>query len=343
MAPTFQASHQDLRFIGPSLCGLVDLVMQCGGLQSQRAGHSRWWRRAGLRFSYPEVVHSLSGSIQATSVVGKRQFVVLFSGQITSCAFHIRLCLPWPLWEGPSGSLFLLSGIGNRPSSVHTMLCYALLCGPMPREANRSPSVDDIFDSLLTILRHHAPSQRQHPRRRQPAWWTSECFEACVARNGAWRDFRRTQDPRDCSRFCAARTHVHRTVRSCQNSFWSQWQDRVANLSRVNPRAAASAVLHTFRQGQSRRDQTHCVRWPQGQDPLEQWRQHFMSVGVRSSSQFDSSFHAEITRRFADLPALPPVAGFLTVLSQRRSFEAPCLDASSPRLALMDSPILFSR
>ena len=184
----------------------------------------------------------------------------------------------------------------------------ALLCGPLP-VSDRSLIVEEIFNNLITILLQHAPSQCQFPRRRQPVWWTSECFAACVARNGAWRDFRRTQDPRDRNRFCVARTHFHRTVRSCQDSFWSHWQDRVANLSRVNPRAAAREVRHTFRQGQSRRDQTHCVRWPEGQDPLEQWRQHFMSVGSRTSSSFDPSFHADVMRRFADLCALPPVSG----------------------------------
>ena len=49
-------------------------------------------------------------------------------------------------------------------------------------------------------------AQRQLPRRRQQVWWTSGCFAACVAHNGSWRVFRRTQDPQDRSRFCAART-----------------------------------------------------------------------------------------------------------------------------------------
>ena len=182
-----------------------------------------------------------------------------------------------------------------------------LLCGPLP-VSNRSLIVEEMFNNLITILQEHAPSQRQLPRRRQPVWWTSECFVACVARNGAWRDLRRTQDPRDRSRFCAARTHFQRIVRSCQNSIWSHWQDRVSNLPRVNPRAAAREVRHTFRQGQSR-DQTHCVGWPEGQDPLEQWRQHFMSVGPQSSSSFDPSFHADVMRRFADFCALLPVPG----------------------------------
>ena len=234
-----------------------------------------------------------SGAILATIVVMKRQFVVLCWGPITSCALHNRFRSSWVLREGPNGGFFLLSRIGHQPLlRAHSALLHwssrldALLCGPL-LVSNWSPIVEEIFDNLITILHHHAPSQRQLPRRRQPVWWTPECFAACVARNGAWRDFRRTQDPRDRSRFCAARTHFHRTVRSCQNSFWSHWQDRVANLSRVNPRAAAREVRHNFRQCRSRRDQTHCVRWREGQDPLKQWRQHFMSVGARSSSSFD--------------------------------------------------------
>ena len=114
----------------------------------------------------------------------------------------------------------------------------AMLPGPLPRETDRTSTMDDMFVSLITIFRMRAPSQRQHPRHKQPAWWTPGCFEACVARNGAWRDFRRTQDPRDRSRFRAARVHFHSIVRSSQASFWSHWQDLDPSLSRVNPRAA---------------------------------------------------------------------------------------------------------
>ena len=140
--------------------------------------------------------------------------VVLSSSRIRSFLVHCTFDCPpppprGPFGEGPSGGLFLFSGAWELTLLLcahHVLVQWsarldALLCGPLPREANRSPIVDDIFNSLLTILRHHAPSQRQHPRRRQPAWWTawwsSECFEACVARNGAWRGFRRTQEPRD--------------------------------------------------------------------------------------------------------------------------------------------------
>ena len=278
-------------------------------------------------FSSPEVMQSLSQSILATNVVVKRQHVFLSLGPITSCALHNRFRSPWLHREGPNGGLFLLSGIGHSALLQWSARLDALLRGPLPTEASQSPIVDDIFNSLLIILRHHAPSQRQHPRRRQPVWWTPECFEACVT----WRDFRRTQDPRDRSRFCSARTHFHRIVRNCQDSFWSHWQDRVSNLSRVNPRAAAREVRHGpgSVQGRSRRDQTHCVRWPEEQDPLEQWRQHFMFVGARSSSSFDPSFHADVMRRFADLSTLPPAPRVLdssfTTSELRRAL---CVDSA---------------
>ena len=64
--------------------------------------------------------------------------------------------------------------------------------------------------------------------------------------------------------------------------------------------------------GQSRRDHTHLVRWPQfsssepsRSDIVEQWRQHFVSVGSQSSSVFDEEFYDEVTRRFSALFAGP--------------------------------------
>ena len=63
---------------------------------------------------------------------------------------------------------------------------------------NDSPSDDcslhdDLFSTKISVLHRHVPSQRR-TRRRQPAWWTLECFEACVARNGAWRENRRNPE-----------------------------------------------------------------------------------------------------------------------------------------------------
>ena len=121
--------------------------------------------------------------------------------------------------------------------------------------------LDGVFNEMIAILHHHAPVQRCHRRRRQPSWWTPECHQACVARNGAWRDHRRAPSAATRDRFHNARTSFHRVVRRCQNQFWSDWQENLTSLSRVNPRAAASRVRQMF-SGQSRRDHTHLVRWP---------------------------------------------------------------------------------
>ena len=51
----------------------------------------------------------------------------------------------------------------------------------------------------------------------------------------------------------ASHTSFHRVVRRCQNQFWSDWQENMTSLSRVNPRVAASRVRQMF-SGQSRRD-----------------------------------------------------------------------------------------
>ena len=91
---------------------------------------------------------------------------------------------------------------------------------------------------MIAILHHHAPAQRCHRRRRQPSWWTPESQTGSICRNTR-------QVPQ----------RFHRVVRRCQNQFWSDWQENLTSLSRVNPRAAASRVRQMF-SGQSRRDHT---------------------------------------------------------------------------------------
>ena len=92
------------------------------------------------------------------------------------------------------------------------------------------------------------------------------------------------------------------------------WQENLTSLSRVNPRAAASRVRQMF--SGPRRDHTHLVRWPHfsssepsGTDIVEQWRQHFVSVGSQSSGVFDEDFHDDVTRRFPALFAGPHHTG----------------------------------
>ena len=109
-------------------------------------------------------------------------------------------------------------------------------------EERRLSTVVAIYERLLSILVWHAPSQLRLPPRRQPSWWTLACMAACIARNGAWIDYRRSQSPEDRARFSAARMAFHRVVRSSQRAFWTQWQDCVSTLSLSNRRQAASAV-----------------------------------------------------------------------------------------------------
>ena len=82
----------------------------------------------------------------------------------------------------------------------------------------------------------------------------------------------------------------------------------------------------TFRNEQSRKDQTHCVRWPSGGAPLQQW-QHSMSVGARSSSSVDQSFHADMMRRFAGFSISPPDAGPFASSQLRRALSR-CVESA---------------
>ena len=125
---------------------------------------------------------------------------------------------------------------------------FSCLQGPTPDcPALCLDVVDQLYDQLLSVLSWHSPRPRMVPRRRQPSWWTHECYSACVARNGAWRDYRRDPNPMLHARFRAARLAFHSTVRSVRRSYWSQWQSRVTSLSESQPRLAASVIRHTFR------------------------------------------------------------------------------------------------
>ena len=122
-------------------------------------------------------------------------------------------------------------------------------CVELPCSSDQGVSLDGLFSDMIAILLQHAPAQRRTRRRRQPSWWTLQFFEACVARTGDWRNFRRTPVPELHDRFFGlSAPPLHRVVRRCRMSFWSQWQDNVKDPSRVNPRAAAARVRHTFRE-----------------------------------------------------------------------------------------------
>ena len=160
------------------------------------------------------------------------------------------------------------------------------LCGDIPsNEHHRVRIVDFLYHRMVSILSWHVPHQHRSRHRCQPSWWSPECLALRVARNGAWRDFRRSRSPETYSRFRVARMPFHRTVRGCQRTFWVDWQERLASLSRSCPRVA-SMVRRTF-SSPSRVDHASRVLWvPPSDIPVAadvsatNWRQHFSSVGA---------------------------------------------------------------
>ena len=104
------------------------------------------------------------------------------------------------------------------------------LCGDIPsNEHHRVRIIDFLYHRMVSILSWHVPHQHRSRHRCQPSWWSPECLARCVARSGAWRDFRRSRSPETYSRFRVARMAFHRTVRKCQRTFWTDWQEPLAS------------------------------------------------------------------------------------------------------------------
>ena len=83
---------------------------------------------------------------------------------------------------------------------------------------------------------------------------------ALVARNGSWRDFRRSRSPEDQARFHLLRQQFHSTVRSSRTRFWNEWLGSVTSLSRRAPRRACSLIRRTFRSSGVTPDLYHMQR-----------------------------------------------------------------------------------
>ena len=87
------------------------------------------------------------------------------------------------------------------------------------------------------------------------------------------------------------------------------------SVAREPPSCSLRTAASQMFSGQSRRDHTHLVRShfsssePSRTDIVEQWRQHFVSVGSQPSGVFDKDFHDEVTRRFSALFAGPHDTG----------------------------------
>ena len=120
-------------------------------------------------------------------------------------------------------------------------------------------------------------------RRRQPLWWNDACFHALVARNGSWRDFRRSGSQEDQARFRHLRQQFHSTVRSSRTDFWIVPLSRRAprNLCNMNWYGASRSALSPHDAG------TH-------------WRAYFASSPTWNSV-FSDDFFQSLSLRFAAL------------------------------------------
>ena len=141
----------------------------------------------------------------------------------------------------------------------------AHVSGPLPDFPEHASVLDSLFDSFTRILcgfaSHHSrrrPGSR--PRTRQPLWWNDACYHALVARNGSWRDFRRSGSLEDQARFRLLRQQFHSTVRSSRTHFWNEWLGSVTCLSHRAPRLACSLVRRTFRSSVVTPDLCHMQR-----------------------------------------------------------------------------------
>ena len=129
---------------------------------------------------------------------------------------------------------------------------------------------------------------------REPLWWNDACYHALVARNGSWRDFRRSGSHEDQARFRLLRQQFHSTIRSSRTHYWNEWLGSVTSLSRQAPRLACSLVRRTFRSSVVTPDLCH-VQWDGASrcalppdEARSHWRAHF------SSSTEDTRFSDDI-------------------------------------------------
>ena len=189
----------------------------------------------------------------------------------------------------------------------------AHVSGPLPSFPERASVLDSLFDSFTRILcecaSHHSrrrPGSR--PRRRQPLWWNDACYHALVARNGSWRDFRRSGSPEDQARFHLLRQQFHSTVRSSRTRFWNEWLGSVTSLSRRAPSLACSLIRRTFRTSGVTPDLCHmqwhgpsCSALPPD-EARSLWRAHFSSP--TGDSSFSDDFFRSVSLRFASLTSL---------------------------------------
>ena len=130
--------------------------------------------------------------------------LLLASGHmLCSCKVHLPLSrgtVPanHPLPRVCDWSVVLTSA-EPRLIARHCSVMSAIASHP-PDTPGGAPVLDSLFESLTQILCDGASivaapqsaAARVCPRRHQPRWWNDGCFHALIARNGSWRDCRRS-------------------------------------------------------------------------------------------------------------------------------------------------------
>ena len=134
------------------------------------------------------------------------------------------------------------------------------------------------------------------------------CYHALVARNGSWRDFRRSGSHEDQARFRPLRQQFHSTVRSSRTHFWNEWLCSVTSVSLRAPKLACSLIRHTFPSPVATPDLCHAQWHGASRSALPPdearswWRAHFSSP--TGDSLFSDDFFHSHSLRFASLTSL---------------------------------------
>ena len=152
--------------------------------------------------------------------------------------------------------------------------------------------------ALLWRLPSRTARSTQSPHRPQPDWWDFECYDLTVARNAAFRLWRREHTPAARAEFRAKRLQFHHLVRRKKAQFWNTWLHAQEQLAHDNPRLAAPNIRQQM--GMQRRTLPHAMRSSdscgggivEGPACLDAWRANFRDVPLdarpAASAQTDS-------------------------------------------------------
>ena len=147
------------------------------------------------------------------------------------------MCTTGPLWLllAITDSLF-----GTSPSWTTSLAHSLTFLSVLPfwtlsLTLSRGSSVTLLRITLVVAL---GPAHAQGS-----LWWNDACYHALVARNGSWRDFRRSGSLEDQARFRLLRQQFHSAVRSSRTHFWNEWLGAVTSLSRRAPSGPLLALL----------------------------------------------------------------------------------------------------